>query len=510
MTYKKTNLWILSEERPKEEIVQYIIERLSYDKKLSFFIPNFAIVPVMYNQKFTFTYQVIGIFSPQINDIFIKLVSGKSSFVDYLVFLQDNPPSSQDIPLYAIEETKTTSKDSRNTSVFQRISKFVYLDIIYPNEKVKKIMLYNYERPDKREKAKTFYFGLRLLKTLGVNIEFLNTSNQFKEEIDKIEAFKNIGELIVEKESLSKSGPSHNTPLLLERHENKILIRAKLDKGNQAKFKGKLSHDPNIGAVSALAAVLRKLGWNKEIIVTDHGIESISPKAKNKFIKIANSLNIKLDNLSIPKTKSDPVYWEYDLKSEKNVTILTHITTEKFSDQSGQIIFENHASSSLGFFITNDGRKISIDKNVPKPDLVIKDRKRKEILDIEGEKIQNIRTGIQQIDDFKKFEEQYIKKYYPNYRIVQSLILYDDNWYKTIKNKQLLLLYKQIKILNIVNKKENICANKDNKLITLTHLILSRKEKEYAEIIVNEKFCPQLIKESFENLFKFWQNTLSN
>lgn len=507
MIPKKTNLWILSEERPKEEIVQYILERLAYDKNLSFFISNFAIVPVIYNQKFTFTYQVIGIFSPQINNIFIKLVSGKSSFVDYLVFLQDNPPLPQDIPLYAIEETKTTSKDSRNTSVFQRISKFIYLDILYPKKEIKKIMLYNYERPDKRKKPKTFYFGLRLLKTLGVNIEFLNTSKQFKEEIDKIEAFKNIEELIKEKESLSKSGPSHNTPLLIEKYENKILIKAKLDKGNQAKFKGKLSHDPNIGAVSALAAALRKLGWNKEIIVTDHGIKSISPKAKNKFIRIANCLNIKLNNLSIPEIKSNPTYWEYDLRSEKNVTILTHITTEKFSNQSGQIIFENHASSSLGFFITADGRKISIGKNVPKPDLVIKDKKRKEIIDIEGEKIQNIDKGRQQIADFKNFEEKYIKKYYPNYRIVQSLILYDDNRQKTIKNKQLLLLYKEISTLNLKSKRRSIYTNKKlRELISLTHLILS-KEEEYAEIIINKTFCPQLIKESFENLFKFWQNT---
>jgi hypothetical protein len=159
----------------------------------------------MKKNKFTFTYKVLGPYSPKIKDILIKIIRGKSSFVDYLVFLKENPPSPHDTPIYAIEETKTTSSDSRNTSVFQRASKFVYLDTFYSSSKPKKIMLYHYNRPDKKKKAATFYFGIKLLKTLNVEISFLNIPDDEIELIQQIKPFSSIEELIREKNNLSPS-----------------------------------------------------------------------------------------------------------------------------------------------------------------------------------------------------------------------------------------------------------------------------------------------------------------
>ena len=135
------NLWILTEERPKKEVIETIFQKYAKDKNISVFINPIRIIPILDKQSFSFIYEVTGFQSPRISKVYLKRVSGSSSFVDYLVFESKNEPNEKDIPLYAIEETKTDDKESRNTGVYQRCSKFVYVDFFYP--KVKKIMLYN-------------------------------------------------------------------------------------------------------------------------------------------------------------------------------------------------------------------------------------------------------------------------------------------------------------------------------------------------------------------------------
>jgi hypothetical protein len=85
------------------------------------------ILPALENGKFSFTYELIGFRCNKVDKIFIKIVSGYSSFVDFLVFFQYKEPTIKDTPLYAVEETKTDDSESRNTGVFQRCSKFVFL-----------------------------------------------------------------------------------------------------------------------------------------------------------------------------------------------------------------------------------------------------------------------------------------------------------------------------------------------------------------------------------------------
>ena len=50
-----------------------------------------------------------------------------------IVFYQNHEPKTSDTPIYAIEETKTDDSESRNTGIFQRASKFVYIEYYYPN-----------------------------------------------------------------------------------------------------------------------------------------------------------------------------------------------------------------------------------------------------------------------------------------------------------------------------------------------------------------------------------------
>lgn len=175
--------------KTKKEVVETILKLYLKERKISAFIDNIRIILVIKDKKFTFLYEIIGIKSPKMPEIFLKLVSGNSSFVDYLVFETAKEPTPQDIPVYVIEETKTDDKESRNTGVYQRASKFVFADFYYPN--ARKIMLYNLQIMQKDKATLTNIFGTKSLKTLGVEIIGKKGLND-----KKFDAFTNIDELI--------------------------------------------------------------------------------------------------------------------------------------------------------------------------------------------------------------------------------------------------------------------------------------------------------------------------
>ena len=116
-----TNLWILTEERPKKEVLQMIFDYFAKDQNIGYFGGELKIIPILDENKcFDFTYEVIGFTCNRVNRVFIKTVSGNSSFTDFLIYYQNEIPTPDQEPLYAIEETKTDDKESRNTGVFQR------------------------------------------------------------------------------------------------------------------------------------------------------------------------------------------------------------------------------------------------------------------------------------------------------------------------------------------------------------------------------------------------------
>lgn len=100
------NLYILTEERPKQEVLHTIITRFLQDKKFCAFIDMLKILPIVKENCFTFGYEILGVSCKAVEKIYVKIVSGASSFVDYLVFFQEGEPSPKDIPLYAIKRQR--------------------------------------------------------------------------------------------------------------------------------------------------------------------------------------------------------------------------------------------------------------------------------------------------------------------------------------------------------------------------------------------------------------------
>lgn len=461
---KMKNLWILTEERPKKEVLAIIIQKFLQDQNFVGFINPLRILPILENGKFTFTYEVKGVDCNKIGKIFIKTISGNSSFTDFLIFFQNEEPTEKDTPIYAIEETKTDDKESRNTGVYQRCSKFVFLDYYYPN--IKKIMLYHLQVEQKETPTETYIFGTKLLLTFGVEI----LGKKLDENI--FTPFKSIQEIIDFKVNMRKA-PAGNIPILLTKFLDKIEISGRLYKS------GGLSHDPNIGALSIISTVLRKLGWKKDIVITQHGLEQKHIGSRNKFVQIANRIGIKLENLQIPLAEMNKNYWKYDRDGEKLGTIFIHLVVENFTQ--GYSIFENHAGSEKGYFISKEGNPIPLakykdrvkykagDKNeiIHIPDLILFDFVRNEIINIEGKKYQFRHNGISELANYDFIEEHYIKKYYPKSKIIRTLVLYGS------KETQII----EIEIGFLLN--------------------------ENGQLILGIK-APALFKEAIKNLLDFW------
>jgi len=424
------NLWFLTEERPKKEVLQTIFQKFAKDYGFAVFVDTLRIFPILYDNKFTFTYEVTGFRCNKVDKVYVKTVSGNSSFTDFLIFYQKDEPTLKDEPIYAIEETKTDDKESRNTGVYQRCSKFVFIQSYYPN--VKKIMLYNLQIDQKIKPTSTYIFGTKLLLTLGVEI----LGKKLDSKIFK--PFKTIKEVVDLKNQMRKA-PKGNVPILLTKSKTKIEISGRLFKTNG------LSHDPNIGALTIICAVLRQLGWTQKIEITQHGLLQKHVGKTNKFIQIANKIGISLKGLTVPKAEMNKDYWKYDTDGEKLGTIFIHLVVENFTQ--GYSIFENHAGCEKGYFITKKGDHIPLEKYKDRekykggdkeqiihiPDLILIDFGRSEVINVEGKKYAFRKNGISELGNYDYIEKNYILKHYPKFKILRTVVLYGSTEEKIIE-----------------------------------------------------------------------------
>ena len=406
------NLWILTEEKPKVSVISQITDLYARDfsstvKKIG----NVEVLPMINNGRFTFTYAVKGLRVKGIDDIFIRTVSGSTSFVDFLVFAQDNAPSEEedDMPIMAVEETKTSDKESRNTGVCQRVTKFVYIDAFYPN--IKKYMLYNEEldADESVRPSETNIIGTNILMTLNVSIEG-------KENLSWVKPFTSIDEIISAKNS-QRQPPAGNVPVRISKDDDAIYISGRLSKPKDA---GNIGHDPNIGTLAMLSKGLRALGWNKRIVITKHAVSQQyinRSGAKNKFIFVCKLLNLELEGIDLPKKIDLPTkYWHYERRSEKVASILLHILGEN----NGLLeVYQNHAGCERGYFYSKKREQITLPKkasdgkNLLLPDVVMFDIDENTAILVEGKQISTLQKGIEEIKGYGAIEDEYIKKYYP-------------------------------------------------------------------------------------------------
>lgn len=432
------NIWILTEEKPKVSVIKQIFQIYKIDFGMNYVHQDSIMIrPLGVNGLFSFTYEVTGLSVDGIQKIYIKTVSGGSSFLDFLFFVQKNPPveGGRNNLVFAVEETKTSDDESRNTGVYQRCSKFVYIKAFYPN--VPLYMLYNDELGFRKEKkpSDTSILGTNMLLTNNVKIS--------GKPVDKwFHPFKSIEELISFKNGMRKP-PTGNTPILINQIGNKITISGRLDKPNNV---GRIAHDPNIGALSYISYTLRQLGWKGEIEIIDHNVRQsfVKEDSHNKFLSICNLLNIKLEGLKLPKHyKLSTLYWHYEYKSEKMASILFHIACECLGMKE---VYQNHAGCERGYFRTGTDELITIPKycgldkhNLLIPDVIMRDDANRVIYLIEGKKLDKLTNGLIELESYDDIETLYINRYFPKYTVKRYLTLFGGS--KTSLPHEKVLLY---------------------------------------------------------------------
>lgn len=452
------NLWLLTEERPKPSVINQIIEMYCNDFNDKIILRDeIKIKPIIINGFFKFVYKIEGLAVGKAADIFIKTVSGNSSFLDFLLFKQKAEPiegNSGDNLIMAIEETKTSDDESRNTGVYQRGSKFVYITPYYKN--VQLYMLYNEELEARTEKkpSDTSVFGTNILLTLGVTVIGKDISRWFK-------PFETLDELIAFKAGMRKP-PAGNVPITITKYNNQIEISGRLAKPSNA---GNIGHDPNIGALSMIAACIRKLGWTNDIVVTLHGVTQSyvdHTHGKNKFLYICNILGMRLDGIKMPKHVVLPdLYWHYEKRSEKMADILLHVQTMYHGMY---CVYENHAGCERGYFRTKTGKLITLPKkdhngiNLYLPDVVLYDDATNYILLVEGKMLSTLQLGIKEIENYDSIEQEYIYPEYKNVTIMRCVSIFGGNCTAIPHEKVLFYLSENGRIL--INKNAPQCIKR--------------------------------------------------
>lgn len=400
----KKVLIIRTEERPKKTTIATILNT-GYSTDLvgtDIEIVPYAILKnssVTHDGIFYFSYEVkINSNVIQFNKIVIEIVSGSSSFIDYLIFEKDNTGNEYLVAM--IEETKTDDTESRN-AVYQRASKFIYANLFYPE--VPKYMLYIDEPQDKKKPSDTAIFGTKLLKTIGVKI--LGKNDFYK----NLTPFFSVDEIINFKNNMRRPCPT-NTPILITKLENGYVISGTLSKPQR---KGNIEHDPNIGALTLIAAAIRVFDNDSPIWITEHKVSQnyIDRVNGNKFLFIASALRIILDTLNYNYLnyylKED--YWHLEVSSEKVTTIFLHILLEGYG---ANLIYENHAGCERGYFYAKNKEAIQVCKSVAIPDLIMEIYPGRVLL-IEGKKIERLSNGLKELENYDKFENEYINLHYP-------------------------------------------------------------------------------------------------
>ena len=429
-----SNIWILTEERPKIAVLKFILNKLKIELKFEISLESLSIQPIFNEHIFQNEFRVNGYFSKKIKRITISIISSGSSFVDYLIFVQDKKPSNKQLLkncIFAIEETKTNTYDSRNTAMGQRSSKFNTLNyyILKYGFNTKPVMYYSHRQAEKDHDSVAFIN--RLMKHLETKVEF------WGKEADQYQPFTNLRDLIEEKNRISASNNRKNdTAMQIKIEDNVLFLQALLANPGPSRpnYSGRISHDPNMGQIPLIAKGIRSLGWKGKIIITNHKVLENKIKG-NKFTNLANLLGIELEQCNIPKTEFNDEYWNYEFKKEKVSTILIQILLEGLGMKT---LFDNHGGCEKSFFTTNTDEEIPIDKKFSKdggkiPDLVILDNLRKIIYQFEGKKSQYLGKGLTEISGFELFENMYLKKYYPYFSYERGLIIMGGNYIQNDK-----------------------------------------------------------------------------
>ena len=362
-------------------------------------------------------------------DITIKLMKGNSACVDYLLFEGDlDEKFNVNDAKVVLESTKTCPTSSRNTNVYQRLTKFIHWKKMFPKSGAKLIMYYNQPWGDNKLPATSLY-GLRCMKTMGINAYYIHNEsyvNIFTKY--NIKDFQNDNEVIKGKNEMKEK--RGNISVKVKKEGNKYMIQGKLEKQNT------ISHDPNIGLISSLINIIKKFNDDATFVLERHGIgQSYLDKCpNNKFFHSIKDINVTFEGIKIIKLPELP----------KDYCTIESAMTEKLSTISyselntDEVIFSNHGGCALTN-ISQKGIEIcKVGQKEHRPDIVFCNDVKKEITIVEGKVEKDLSKGINQLsDEYLKCFIDKIKIDRSEYTIIKGLCITIDDIVNLHKYKNL-------------------------------------------------------------------------
>jgi hypothetical protein len=408
---------ILTEEDPSNGEVSFLLNEIL--KIESSLFEDAKIVPNYIDNKFKGEWEIIF----DNYRIIIKLFKGESSCADYLLFngCVTNDTSAENA-LCVLESTKTNDTNSRNTSVNQRITKFIVYKKLYPNSNARMVMYYN----NKWEKdlSDTATFGLRLMKSLNIEAYHGEIINENLYDLYSIGEFASIEEIMHEKNKIKEK--KGNVSVKIRNVDDTYYISCKLDKGKSS-GSGKISHDPNVGLLSGLITFIHNNNNTCKIVIEKHNVSQnyFNKLPKSKFWYAINEIPVEFSDITIIKRPSLPnAYFRIENSCTEKIStiLLSHIIDKKYS-----CIFSNHSGCALTNIKTND-KDIIVERTMPRPDILFYDKNENTLLIVEGKIEKDIQLGINQLQDsnLDRFIEL-IKLSYPDSIIKKGLCITIDN-----------------------------------------------------------------------------------
>lgn len=423
--------FVLTEEYPALEEIAAMLQQVGHTVPDS--VTNNHIVPtiVQTEKGSQFKGEWTLTVSPTLQ-VRIKLYKGHTACVDYMLFDDDASFATGDASSARVilESTKTSDDGSRNTSVFQRITKFTTFRKMYPDANPIQVMYWG-NANWKDAITPTAHMGLQLMATLG--IELISHAHTHIHDIHHIhERFVNIkekynilpfascDELIETKNNIKQK--KGNESIRLRKEEQTIYLSLKLDKGSGAQ-KGIVSHDPNVGFLCATLHCLEKLAHApQQYVIENHGIAQayFDKGPKSKMWHSIGGFRVTFQDCTIKETPPlPPRYFTIESKmTEKLATILCDITSPHTT------IFSNHGGCALTSIQGGGQTEDSVGRKMPRPDIVFQNKEKKEICIIEGKVEKDLSKGLQQLADahLEGFMGK-IRALYPDHTITKGLCI---------------------------------------------------------------------------------------
>ena len=355
----------------------------------------------------------------------IKLFKGKTSSVDYMLFNGDVDLTKGNAgeALVILESTKTTDSASRNSAVYQRITKFTTFMTMYPDFKGIKVMFWcNSIWKDKL--TLTAMVGMRLMDTLNIKMYSLNTGTIINiKDTYTITPYYSRDDIIESKNAIPCR--KNNQSIRLSRVNDNIYISLKLDQG-KGKLSGKMSNDPNVGFLSAVINAFEKVSEYRKnknkYIIKNHNIKQnyFDKSPKSKLWYSINDISIEFEDCIIKNRPELPKQY-FTLESnmtEKLATILYDWVSPH------ETIFSNHGGCELTCIKGHNSSSINVGQKMSRPDIVFRNDERKEIEIIEGKLEKELGKGIKQLSNthLEGFIGQ-VNKLYPDYTIKKGLCI---------------------------------------------------------------------------------------